>query len=124
MDTAQFQTLVIDLLRSHSEEFRQIRQEMSAMRTELKGDIASLKTEVKDDISELRIEFKQDMKDLRSDFKEDIGQLRTELHSYSGKLDEVYDARNAVKIKFGWQWGMMSLLIAIVASTITEIFSI
>lgn len=39
------------------------------------------------------------------------------------KLDEVYQARNSVKIKFGWGWSAMSLLIATVASGITELFN-
>jgi chromosome segregation ATPase len=38
------------------------------------------------------------------------------------RLDEVYNAREKVKITFGWQWGMVSLFIAIIASGITKIF--
>ena len=39
------------------------------------------------------------------------------------RLDEVYEARERVKITFGWQWGMASMFIAIVAAGITKIFS-
>ncbi len=39
------------------------------------------------------------------------------------RLDKVYEAREHVKVTFGWQWGMVSLFIAIVAAGITKIFS-
>ena len=38
------------------------------------------------------------------------------------KLQEVYEARNKVKITFGWQWGMASLFIAFLAATMTKFF--
>lgn len=39
------------------------------------------------------------------------------------RLDEVYESRHEVKVTFGWQWGMISLFIAIVAAGITKIFA-
>ena len=93
MEAPQFQTLAIDLIRD-------IREEMRAMRSELKSDISELKSELKSDIHE----------------------LRDDINRHNDKLDEVYQSRNTVKIKFGWQWSLISLFIAIVASSITQIF--
>lgn len=37
------------------------------------------------------------------------------------RLDEVYAAREKVKITFGWQWGMVSFFIALTASVMTKL---
>ncbi len=39
------------------------------------------------------------------------------------RLNQVYESRNKVKITFGWQWGMVSVFIAIGAAAIVKIFS-
>ncbi len=39
------------------------------------------------------------------------------------RLDKVYESRDKVKVTFGWQWGMVSMFIAVMASGITKIFS-
>lgn len=61
--------------------FSSLRQDMNAMRTELKGDIHSLRTELKGDIANLRTEFKGDLADLRTELKDEFAGLRTELKS-------------------------------------------
>lgn len=38
------------------------------------------------------------------------------------KPDDVYEVRDRVKITFGWQWGLVSLFIAVIAAGITKIF--
>lgn len=44
--------------------------------------------------------------------------VRVEIREDRQKLDKVYEARERVKVTFGWQWGMISLLIAIIAAGI------
>ncbi len=39
------------------------------------------------------------------------------------RLNEVYESREKVKITFGWQWGMVSVFIAIGAAAIVKILS-
>ena len=36
------------------------------------------------------------------------------------RLEKLYEARDKVKITFGYQWGMASLLIAVVAAVIAR----
>lgn len=54
--------------------------------------------------------------------KDDLREVHRELRDDRRKLEELYEARQKVKITFGWQWGMISLFIAIVAAGITKIF--
>ena len=58
------------------------------------------------------------------DIRDDIREVKREVRADRRKLDQVYEARNRVKIDFGWQWGMVSLFIATIASGITKIFSL
>jgi hypothetical protein len=57
----------------------EVRTEVAALRTELKGDIAGLRTELKGDISALRTELKGDIAGLRSETKFDNASLRADL---------------------------------------------
>lgn len=97
MDQESFQTLAIEQFRFIREEMQHMREEMQNMRTEIKN----VRDELKVDIRELKEEAREDRK----------------------KLDGVYQSRNVVKIKFGWQWSLVSLVIAITASSITAAFS-
>lgn len=54
--------------------------------------------------------------------KDEIREVRRELHADHRKLDEVYEARQKVKITFGWQWGLVSFFIAVLAAGITKVF--
>lgn len=40
------------------------------------------------------------------------------------RLDAVYESRNKVKVTFGWQWGMISLFIAIVAVGLIKVLEL
>lgn len=115
MDQQAFQTLVID-------QFRLLREEMSVIREELgsmQGEIHSIRKDMKEMRGELKGEIRDVKEDLRA-VKQDLNDLRTEVRGYEGKLDEVYQARNVVKIKFGWQWGLVSFFIAFVAASLTQ----
>jgi len=63
---------------------------------------------VREEIKDVKIEMKEIKHDVRSD---------------RDKLQEVYESRDKVKITFGWQWGMVSLFIAITAGAIVKIFA-
>jgi septation ring formation regulator EzrA len=39
------------------------------------------------------------------------------------RLNQVYESRDKVKITFGWQWGMISVFIAVGAAAIVKILS-
>ena len=58
------------------------------------------------------------------DIREEVREVKREVRADRQKLDQVYESRNRVKIDFGWQWGMVSLFIATIASGITKIFSL
>lgn len=74
-------------------------------------------------IFDLIKEFKQDInrrfEDVDRRFEEVKDLIREEKHDrekMEEKLDKVYESRDRVKISFGWQWGTVSMLIAIVAA--------
>ncbi len=62
------------------------------------------------------------MKGLSGEIKNDFREVKQDLRLDSRKLEQVYETREHVKVSFGWQWGMVSLFIAIIASGITMIF--
>lgn len=37
------------------------------------------------------------------------------------KLDAVYESRDKVTVKFGWQWGLVSLMIAVLAVGVNQL---
>lgn len=78
MEQQQFQTTVLEILRSLQEQITDIRHEMRDMR-------------------------------------HDIRRIDENVH-------EIQQSSNVVKIKFSWMWGVVSLLIAIFASGLTQIF--
>lgn len=111
MEESQFQTLVL-------EQLRELKQEIRETRTELKSDIGRLDQK----IDATRVELKGDIAELRTELKADISTVRSDMKDDRRKLEEVYQARNSVKINFGWQWSLVSFVIAIFAAGITQVF--
>ena len=74
--------------------------------------------DLKEDIRSLRIEMLErfERAERRMDRIEDA------MRDDRKKLEDVYAARERVKITFGWQWGLISLFIAIIAAGITKVF--
>ena len=81
---------------------------------DLKEDIRNLRSEMLDRFEQVEKRFEQ--MERRMDRIEDA------LRDDRKKLEEVYASRDRVKITFGWQWGLVSLFIAIVAAGITKVF--
>lgn len=63
------------------------------------------------------VDKRMDRLEHRMDRQED------ELRIYGKKLEDVFQARNTVKIKFGWEWGMVSLFIALLASGLMRVLT-
>jgi hypothetical protein len=96
MENSIFQTLVLEQLQDVKQDIRDIKQDVRDLRTDLK----SLEHKVDEGFTSVRSDMKDDRK----------------------KLEEVHQARNFVKIKFGWEWGMISFVIAIFAAGVTQVF--
>ena len=62
------------------------KDDLAALRKELKGDINSLRSELKGDISGLRSELKGDISGLRGELKGDISGLRKDMISLEERL--------------------------------------
>lgn len=103
MEQQQFQSTVLEMLRIFQEQMRATQE-----------DIRGLKEEMRD--------VREEMREMRLDTNNQFQNVHMELRSQKEKLDEVYYARSKVRVTFGWEWGLMSLLIAIIASGITQIF--
>ena len=58
------------------------------------------------------------------DLKEELRDVKHDLRLDSRKLEQVYESRDKVKISFGWQWGMVSVFIAVMAAGIVKVFAI
>jgi hypothetical protein len=74
-------------------------------------------------------EIRQDIRDIRADIRasdnkmdEGFAEVRREREIDRKKLEEVYQARNSVKIKFGWEWSLASFVLAMCAAGITQVF--
>ena len=68
--------------------------------------------QVQKNLDDFKVEMRDNFRTLREDFRAD-----------KQKLEKVYEARDKVKITFGWQWGMASLMIAIVAVGMGQVFA-
>lgn len=132
MDQQVFQTTVLDLIRGLQEDNRAIRNDQQVFQATildlirgLQEDNRAIREEMNTGFHNLREELKAEIRDVKDDLRDvkgDLRRLRSEVHEDRKKLDEVYQARNTMKIKFGWGWSVMSLLIAITASAITQVF--
>ena len=89
--------LIIEMIKSMQEESRNFREEMNRRFEQVDKRFEQIDKRLE------RIEDNQDSEKIR--------------------LDKVYEARERVKITFGWQWGMASIFIAIVAVGISKIFT-
>ena len=126
MQEAEFQRLVLEMLKNMQGDIQSLRTDMGGVRgeigglrgeigdlrgeigdlrgemKEMRGEMRELRTELKNDMAQLRSELKGDMANLRAELKGDIQDLRNDIREDRKKLDAVYDARNAVTMKFGW----------------------
>ena len=76
----------------------------------LREDLKEFKKDVNRRFEQVDKQFEQ--------IREEIRDVKYELRSDKKKLDDVYEAREKVKITSGWQWGMVSLFIAIAVGAI------
>ena len=100
MNTDDKLNLIIEILKQHEKRFDQIDKRFE----QIDKRFEQIETQLQD--------IREDIRDMKFDFRSD-----------RRKLDKVYDSRNKLKITFGWQWGMVSLFIAIGAGMIVKIFS-
>lgn len=68
---------------------------------------------------ELLREFKADVARRFDDVDRQLTEIRSDMREEKRRLDQVYEARESVKIKFSWQWSAASLFIALIASLLT-----
>lgn len=74
-------------------------------------------------VLELLKSLREDLNQFKTDTNRQFDRIHEEQRIQGRKLEEVYQARNRVKVSFGMQWTFASILIAIGASTITQIFN-
>ena len=103
MEQSEFQPLVINFLQSLKEEVQLIKTDLSQLKTDMNH-------------------FKTDMNQFKADIHRRFDEIREEQRIQGCKLEEVYQARKEVTVKFGLQWTFASIMIAIGASTITHFF--
>ncbi len=100
----------------------EMRSEMNRRFDENNKRIDEVKDEMKNTQEEIK-NIRGEMKGLRGEIKDDLREVKQDLRLDSRKLEQVYEAREKVKITFGWQWGMASLFIAVIAVGISKIFT-
>jgi len=89
---------------------------------EVKNDIKDLKTDMNRRFEQVDKRFEQIDKRFEQVDKR-FDRLEDDVRADKDKLQDVYESREKVKITFGWQWGMVSLFIAITAGAIVKIFA-
>ena len=104
----EFKSEMLEFKRSSQERFTHIDERFDTLHKdvyELKQDVQGLKA----DIHHLS---------RRIDHLDDgVNTLQSQNIELRGKIDEIYQSRNTVKIRFGWQWAVASFLIAVTASS-------
>jgi len=99
----------------HSTQHVATREELSAVKTELKQDISKLETSLKQDISEV----KQDMSKLETSLKQDISEVKQDMSkletSLKQDISEVKNDISKVNSKFDkLQWLIVATLLTVV----------
>ena len=125
--------LIVQLIQQQGEQIKQQSEQIKQQGEQIKQQgeqIAEIRQTQKDDkkelialIKEVKSELMEAIKDNKADMLsriETVQYLQREDHK---KLDEVYAERKFVTVKFGWQWGAVSLVVAFIASGMTVVFS-
>jgi hypothetical protein len=128
MSNDKFQDIVIEMIRDLKAETNNLKaetnQQFAEMRKLREEDRAEAKSVREEDRKEAKARH-QELIDLikaeREDRIEALREERIERREMEHKLEKVYESRDKVKITFGWQWGMASLLIAICSVGIVQI---
>ncbi len=121
MEQLAFQSLILSLIQEMKKDLQSTRQEFKeefqSTRQEFKEELQKMRQEMKGEIQSTRQELKEEIRDVKLEVRD----LRTEIRGDREKLDEVYLSRDKVKITFGWQWGLASFVIAIIAAGFARI---
>jgi uncharacterized protein involved in exopolysaccharide biosynthesis len=70
----------------------QLKDEVSATRTELKGELSAVRTELKGELSAVRTELKGELSAVRTELKAELVALRQELVGMLGELTDKVEA--------------------------------
>jgi len=73
----------------HSTQHVATREELQAVKIELKQDISAVKTELKQDISAVKTELKQDISAVKTELKQDISKLYDKISKVDAKFDKI-----------------------------------
>lgn len=57
------------------------------------------------------------------DLKHDVRDLQKQVSVQENKLYDIHQARNTVKIKFGWEWSAVSTAIAFISSLMASVLT-
>ena len=102
---------IIDILNQHEKRFDQIDKRFEQIDKRF------------DQVDKHFEQIEKNLEEFKTETRENFRDIKYDLRSDKEKLEQVYQARDKVKITFGWQWGMASLMIAVVASGITQAFA-
>jgi hypothetical protein len=108
MDDQDFQTLVLERI------------------SDLKSDVQDFKADVGRQFAQARSdigEFKTDVNRRFDESNSRMEHIEQGMDRMEQKLDAVYEVRDRVKIIWGWQWGLVSFVIALGAAGMTKILS-
>ena len=103
----EFERLLLELVRELKTDMQEFRNQVDKRFEQLEHRLDRVENEVDRRFEEL---------------KGEIRDIKHEIRADRSKLQEVYEAREKVKITFGWQWGMVSFFIALVAVGMSKIF--
>ena len=70
-------------------------------------------------IYELLQEFKGEFREFKTDIKEEFREVKSILRHHEGRINELYETRDKVTVRFTRAWTTASFFIALIASTVT-----
>lgn len=121
MDQEQFQLLVIEFMA----EMREFKAEMYAFKVEMHEFKQSSENRFSliDQNLEYLHEQMRDVRDEVRDLKHAVAGLQKQTLTLQEKMYDIHQARNTVKIKFGWEWGAVSTAIAFISSLMASVLT-
>ncbi len=113
MNNDEFQKLMLEMMKDLKSDIKDFKIETRENFTKSERNLNDFKTETRGNFSKSQTELER--------INHRLDRIEDNQYSEKKRIDKVYEAREKVKITFGWQWGMVSFFIAIGASAITKI---
>jgi len=110
----EFQRLILEL-------FRELKEDNAMHQSKMENAISGLRSVMKEENEKLRSEMKKGFGDVQKELERverRLERVEDDVRADRDKLQEVYESRNRVSVKFTQSWATASFFVALISSTI------